>query len=152
MEKEQPYKRECEHREECHWKVCPECREYLVRSGFDEEYEKENNRKIKEVECPCYANGRICDRHLERDCPGRLQVLPSKKKETMLVDAHHPKVSEKLNRIDREAIENNTEEIISERNDLINELIVDVSSCIKECIIRPEPYLWMLDLLKSKKK
>lgn len=41
---------------------------------------------------------------------------------------------------------------VSERNDLINELIVDVSSCMKECIIRPEPYLWMLDLLKSKKK
>ena len=36
MEMITEYKRECSHGEICNWKECAECREFLVRKGFEE--------------------------------------------------------------------------------------------------------------------
>ncbi len=33
--KKEPYKRECNHGKELHWKECPECREYMVRKEYE---------------------------------------------------------------------------------------------------------------------
>jgi len=85
------------------------------------------------MECPCYANGRTCDRHLERDCPGKLQVFPVKKEEPVSerneeevlekLERSLPEesVSEKLVRKDRKKLED-----VSERNALIDELVQEL--------------------------
>ncbi len=36
IQQREKYQRECSHGEECHWKECPECREFLVRKDLRE--------------------------------------------------------------------------------------------------------------------
>jgi len=51
--KEFDYKRECNHEELLAWKDCPECREFLVRKGFEDDikeaYKKGRLETIKEI-------------------------------------------------------------------------------------------------------
>jgi hypothetical protein len=89
---EEPYKRECEHTEKCHWKECAECREYLVRSGFEEEVSLAITADRKELidelvhevtVRKTYANSRdFSDGHVEELIPKPvvISILKSKKK------------------------------------------------------------------------
>lgn len=52
------YQRECSHGEELYWKECPECREFMVRSGFKTELAKaERAARSDEAD--------KCERHAE---------------------------------------------------------------------------------------
>lgn len=55
------YKRECEHTEMCHWKNCAECREFMLRKGWENELvkarEEERAKAWEEIETWLIENG-----------------------------------------------------------------------------------------------
>lgn len=64
----QEYQRKCNHKDELHWKECPECREYMIRKEIDQNFigkeatkesvqKLHDNSEIRTSELECSQDG-----------------------------------------------------------------------------------------------
>lgn len=74
------WNRECGHGDELHWKKCPDCREYLVRSGFQQELTEAETRGWNAAIESALKKVKQSDKYEEFSFGDAIELLKSLKK------------------------------------------------------------------------